>query len=144
LSLYGNDRGSLRQVFFTTWDKYKQSQPLQGIEPLLIDIILLHPEYHPILDDPDAHLDRDYPPEHGTENPFLHLSLHMTIEEQLSMDNPTGIRQHFNTLQQSHDRHDALHILLECLAEAVWKAQRHETADLEQEYLACVTEQVKE
>lgn len=143
MSLYGNDRGSLRQVFFTTWDKYKLSQPLQGIEPLLIDIILLHPEYHPILDDPDAHLDRDYPPEHGTENPFLHLSLHMTIEEQLSMDNPTGIRQHFNTLQQSHDRHDALHILLECLAEAVWKAQRHETADLEKEYLACVTEQVK-
>ncbi|MEN8711197.1 MAG: DUF1841 family protein [Arenicellales bacterium] len=143
MSLYGNDRGSLRQVFFTTWDKYKQSQPLQGIEPLLIDIILLHPEYHPILDDVDAHLDRDYPPEHGTENPFLHLSLHMTIEEQLSMDNPTGIVQHFNTLQQSHDRHDALHILLECLAEAVWKAQRHETADLEKEYLACVTEQVK-
>ena len=143
MSLYGTDRGSLRQVFFTTWDKYKLSQPLQGIEPLLIDIILLHPEYHPILDDPDAHLDRDYPPEHGTENPFLHLSLHMTIEEQLSMDNPTGIRQHFNTLQQSHDRHDALHILLECLAEAVWKAQRHETADLEKEYLACVTEQVK-
>ena len=143
MSLYGNDRGSLRQVFFTTWDKYKLSQPLQGIEPLLIDIILLHPEYHPILDDPDAHLDRDYPPEHGTENPFLHLSLHMTIEEQLTMDNPTGIRQHFNTLQQSHDRHDALHILLECLAEAVWKAQRHETADLEKEYLACVTEQVK-
>lgn len=143
MSLYGNDRGSLRQVFFTTWDKYKLSQPLQGIEPLLIDIILLHPEYHPILDDVDAHLDRDYPPEHGTENPFLHLSLHMTIEEQLSMDNPTGIVQHFNTLQQSHDRHDALHILLECLAEAVWKAQRHETADLEKEYLACVTEQVK-
>ena len=143
MSLYGNDRGSLRQVFFTTWDKYKLSQPLQGIEPLLIDIILLHPEYHPILDDVDAHLDRDYPPEHGTENPFLHLSLHMTIEEQLTMDNPTGIRQHFNTLQQSHDRHDALHILLECLAEAVWKAQRHETADLEKEYLACVTEQVK-
>ena len=143
MSLYGNDRGSLRQVFFTTWDKYKLSQPLQGIEPLLIDIILLHPEYHPILDDPDAHLDRDYPPEHGTENPFLHLSLHMTIEEQLTIDNPTGIRQHFNTLQQSHDRHDALHILLECLAEAVWKAQRHETADLEKEYLACVTEQVK-
>ena len=52
--------------------------------------------------DPDTHLDRDYPPEHGTENPFLHMSLHMTIEEQLSIDNPTGIRQHFNRLLQSH------------------------------------------
>jgi hypothetical protein len=133
----------MRQVFFNTWEKYKQSQALQGVEPLLIDIILLHPEYHSILDDPDTNLDRDYPPEQGTENPFLHMSLHMTIEEQLSMDNPTGIRQYFNTLQQGRERHDALHILLECLAEAVWKAQRHETSNLEQDYLACVFEQVK-
>ena len=143
MSLYGKDRGSMRQVFFNTWEKYKQSHALQGVEPLLIDIILLHPEYHSILDDPDTFLDRDYPPEQGTENPFLHMSLHMTIEEQLSMDNPTGIRQHFNTLQQAHERHDALHILLECLAEAVWKAQRHETSDLESDYLACVAEQVR-
>ena len=143
MSLYGKDRVSMRQVFFTSWKKYKQSQPLQGIEPLLIDTILLHPEYHAMLDDPDTHLDRDYPPEQGTENPFLHMSLHMTIEEQLTMDNPSGIRQHFNTLQQSQDRHDALHALLECLAEAAWKAQRHETSDLEKEYLTCVTEQVK-
>ena len=143
MSLYGKDRGSMRQVFFNTWEKYKQSQPLQGIDSLLIDTILLHPEYHAILDDPDTHLDRDYPPEQGTENPFLHMSLHMTIEEQLSMDNPAGIRQHFNILQQNHDRHDALHILLECLAEAVWKAQRYESSDLEKDYLACVTEQVK-
>jgi hypothetical protein len=132
----------MRRVFFDTWKKYKQSQPLQGVEPILIDTILLHPEYHSILDDPDTHLDRDYPPEQGTENPFLHMSLHMTIEEQLSMDNPAGIRQHFSTLQQSHERHDALHVLLECLAEAVWKAQRHESSNLEQDYLACVIEQV--
>lgn len=142
MSLYGNDRGSMRQVFFTTWQKYKQSQPLQGIERLLIDTILLHPEYHTILNDPDTHLDRDYPPEQGIENPFLHMSLHMTIEEQLSIDNPIGIRNHFNGLLQSLDKHDALHVLLECLAEAVWKAQRHETADLEKEYLSCVMEQV--
>ena len=143
MSLYGKDRVSMRQVFFTTWQKYKQSLPLQGIEPVLIDIILLHPEYHGILDDVDSHLDRDYPPEQGAENPFLHMSLHMTIEEQLAMDNPAGIRHHFNTLQQSFERHEALHVLLECLAEAVWKAQRDETAELEKEYLACVTEQVK-
>lgn len=143
MSLYGKDRGSMRQVFFNTWQKYKQAQPLQGVEPLLIDTILLHPEYHAILDDPEANLDRDYPPEQGTENPFLHMSLHMTIEEQLSMDNPAGIRLHFDTLQQSCERHDALHVLLECLAEAVWKAQRHESSDLEKDYLACVTEQTR-
>ena len=133
----------MRQVFFNTWEKYKLSHTLQGVEPLLIDIILLHPEYHSVLDDPGTYLDRDYPPEQGMENPFLHMSLHMTIEEQLSMDNPTGIRQHFNTLQQAHERHDALHVLLECLAEAVWKAQRHESSDLESDYLSCVVEQVR-
>jgi len=143
LSLYGKDRGNMRQVFFNTWEKYKQSQPLQGVESLLIDIILLHPEYHSILENQDKYLDFDFPPEQGQGNPFLHMSLHVTIEEQLSMDNPAGIRQHFLTLQQNHDKHDALHVLLECLAEAIWKSQRYESNDLEQEYLACVAEQVK-
>ena len=143
MSLYGNDRSSLRQIFFNTWSKYKQSQPLEGVEKLLIDTILLHPEYHDMLDNRDTQLDRDYPPEQGIENPFLHMSLHITIEEQLSMNNPSGIRQHFDTLQQKHDRYDALHILLECLAEAVWKAQRYESNNLEQDYIACVTEQLK-
>ncbi len=143
MSLYGKDRSSMRQVFFNTWEKYKQSQPLQGVESLLIDIILLHPEYHSILENQDKYLDFDFPPEQGQGNPFLHMSLHMTIEEQLSMDNPAGIRQHFQALQKKRDKHDALHVLLECLAEAIWKAQRHESNDLEQEYLACVAEQVK-
>jgi len=143
LSLYGKDRGGMRQVFFNTWQKYKQSQALQGIESLLIDVILLHPEYHSILENQDKYLDFDFPPEQGQGNPFLHMSLHVTINEQLSIDNPPGIRQHFQTLQQSHGKHDALHILLECLAEAIWKAQRHETSELEKDYLACVTEQVK-
>ena len=134
----------MRQVFFPPWQKYTQKQPLQGIEPLLIDIILMHPEYHTIPDDPDSHLDRDYPPEQGTENPFLHMSLYRTIAEYLILDNPAGIRQHYQSLQQHHEQHDALHVLLECLAEAVWKAQRYETADLETEYLSCVARQVRE
>ena len=133
----------MRQVFFNTWQKYKQSQALQGIEPLLIDVILLHPEYHSILENRNKYLDFDFPPEQGQGNPFLHMSLHVTIEEQLSIDNPPGIRQHFQTLQQKHEKHDALHVLLECLAEAIWKAQRHESADLEKDYLACVTEQTR-
>ncbi|GMR05507.1 MAG: DUF1841 family protein [Gammaproteobacteria bacterium] len=143
MSLYGKDRGGMRQVFFNTWQKYKQSQALQGVESLLIDVILLHPEYHSILENQDKYLDFDFPPEQGQGNPFLHMSLHVTIEEQLSIDNPPGIRQHFQTLQQSRDKHDALHVLLECLAEAIWKAQRHETSELEKDYLACITEQAQ-
>ncbi len=133
----------MRQVFFNTWQKYKLSQPLQGVESLLLDVILLHPEYHSILDNQDKYLDFDFPPEQGKGNPFLHMSLHVTIEEQLSIDNPKGIRQNFQTLMQKRDKHDAQHVLLECLAEAIWKAQRNESADLEEDYVACITEQVR-
>jgi hypothetical protein len=133
----------MRQVFFNTWQKYRLSQPLQGVESVLIEVILLHPEYHAILENQDKYLDYDFPPEQGQGNPFLHMSLHVTIEEQLSMDNPSGIRQHFQTLQKKRDKHDALHVLLECLAEAIWKAQRHESSDLEKDYLACITEQTQ-
>lgn len=133
----------MRQVFFNTWQKYGLSQPLQGVESILIEVILLHPEYHAILENQDKYLDYDFPPEQGKGNPFLHMSLHVTIEEQLSMDNPSGIRQHFQTLQKNRDKHDALHVLLECLAEAIWKAQRHESSDLEKDYLACITEQTQ-
>jgi len=143
LSLYGKDRGGMRQVFFNTWQKYKQSLALQGVESMMIDVILLHPEYHSILENQDKYLDFDFPPEQGKGNPFLHMSLHVTIEEQLSIDNPTGIRQNFQTLMQNRDKHDALHVLLECLAEAIWKAQRNESADLEKDYVACIAEQVK-
>ncbi len=132
----------MRQVFFNTWQKYNLSQPLQGVESLLLDVILLHPEYHSILDNQDKYLDFDFPPEQGKGNPFLHMSLHVTIEEQLSIDNPTGIREHFLTLQKKRDKHEAQHVLLECLAEAIWKAQRNESADLEKDYVACITEQV--
>ncbi len=143
MSLYGKDRGGMRQVFFNTWQKYKQSLALQGVESMMIDVILLHPEYHSILENQDKYLDFDFPPEQGKGNPFLHMSLHVTIEEQLSIDNPTGIRQNFQTLMQNRDKHDALHVLLECLAEAIWKAQRNESADLEKDYVACIAEQVK-
>lgn len=143
MSLYGKDRGGMRQVFFNTWQKYKLTQSLQGVESLLLDVILLHPEYHSMLEDPDKYLDFDFPPEQGIGNPFLHMSLHVTIEEQLSIDNPTGIRQHFQTLQKKRDKHEAQHVLLECLAEAIWKAQRNESADLEKDYVDCISEQVK-
>jgi len=133
----------MRQVFFNTWQKYSLSQPLQGVESLLLDVILLHPEYHSILENPDKYLDFDFPPEQGKGNPFLHMSLHVTIEEQLSIDNPTGIRENFKNLQKKRDKHDAQHVLLECLAEAIWKAQRNESANLEKDYVDCIAEQVK-
>ena len=84
--------------------------------------MLLHPEYHHVLDEPDRFLDRDYAPEDGQTNPFLHMSLHVAIEEQLAIDQPPGIRAEFERLLADRgDRHDALHVVLECLGEVVWR-----------------------
>ena len=84
-------------------------------------LIALHPEYHPILEAPQRHLDRDWHPEGGEANPFLHLSLHLAVAEQLAIDQPPGIRAQFDRIRAARgDEHAALHALLECLGEVVW------------------------
>ncbi|HWI13021.1 MAG TPA: DUF1841 family protein, partial [Burkholderiales bacterium] len=84
--MFNPSRDEARRFFFDTWSKYRSQAPLTDLEKVALQVILLHPEYHAILGDPDRYLDRDYTPEHGQLNPFLHLSLHLAIEEQLSID----------------------------------------------------------
>jgi len=98
----------------------------------------MHPEYHALLEQPERYLERDYGPESGGLNPFLHLSLHLAIAEQLSIDQPPGIRTRFERLAQHLDEHDALHSILECLAETIWQAQRMASPPDQQAYLACI------
>jgi hypothetical protein len=86
-----------------------------------------------------AALERDWTPEDGAMNPFLHLSLHLAIEEQLSIDQPPGIRAAFESrLRQDGDRHAALHALLECLGEMLWQAQRDRRPPDGVAYLDCI------
>ena len=102
-------------------------------------MILAHPEYHAALGDPEEHAERDYAPEDGATNPFLHLSLHVAIEEQLSIDQPPGIRAQFERIAVARgDRHEALHALLDCLGETLWRAQRDSGAPDTQAYLECL------
>ena len=85
----------------------------------------MHPEYHATFENPERHADRDYSPEAGDINPFLHLSLHLAVAEQLAIDQPPGIRAQFERLRAARgDEHAALHAVLECLGEVIWSAQR--------------------
>jgi hypothetical protein len=96
--------------------------PLEGVA---IDWILRHPEYQAELQDADAAAERDYRIEDGRTNPFLHLSMHLAIAEQLSIDQPTGIRAAYAKLAaRLGDDHAAAHEVMECLGEVVWTAQR--------------------
>jgi hypothetical protein len=134
--MFGPSRAEVREMFFGAWRKYREGVPLVGIESLALDVILQHPEYHAVLDAPERFASRDYTDE---ANPFLHMSLHLALEEQLSIDQPPGIAQRFRLLvSRFQDRHEALHQALECLAETLWRAQRDGTAADAAAYLSCL------
>ena len=136
--MFSPTRDQARSFFFDTWEKYGNAQPLTPLEQVALDVILLHPEYHALLDDRSRHQSRDYGPESGGMNPFLHLSLHLAIEEQLSIDQPPGIRASFDALAARVGEHDAKHRVLECLGETIWQAQRTGAAPDQEAYLACI------
>jgi hypothetical protein len=134
--MFDPSREQVRDMFFATWRKYRAGEPLAGVESLALDVILLHPEYHGVLGLPAKYREKDYTDE---TNPFLHMSLHVALEEQLSIDQPPGIRGAYEKLiLKSQDRHTALHQAIECLAETMWRAQRDNAPPDAAAYLRCL------
>lgn len=136
--LYGQDRRALRAVYFRAWHKHRAGQPLEGLEKIIVAVALRHPEYHALLERAETGADHDWLPEHG-ENPFLHLGLHIAIEEQLAIDQPPGIRERYAQLCRSApDEHSAQHRIMDCLGEALWQAGRCGMPPDAQAYLDCL------
>jgi hypothetical protein len=134
-----NPSRETRRFFFETWRKYRTQAALEGLEKTALEVALLHPEYHALLESEERSIDREFRPEGGQLNPFLHLSLHLALAEQISIDQPRGIRGlHAQLLTNAQSGHDSLHLLLECLGEAVWQAQRNHAAPDEEAYLDCI------
>ncbi|AXK38366.1 DUF1841 family protein [Crenobacter cavernae] len=137
--MFTPSRQDARQFFFDTWRKHKAGDPLTDLERLTLSILIEHPEYHPIVDNPDRYGEREWQPEDGDTNPFLHMGLHLAIEEQLSIDQPFSIRELHDTLARRHDdRHAAQHEMMECLAEMIWHAQRNGGMPDVNLYLSCI------
>ena len=123
--MFAPSRSDARRFLANAWTKYKAGSPLEGLEPIATHIIAAHPEYQPQLEDPERNLERDFSPEGGAANPFLHLSLHLAVAEQLTIDQPAGIRAEFARLEAAlGDEHAALHAVIDCLGEVIWQAQR--------------------
>jgi hypothetical protein len=135
--MFNPSREQVRDLFFETWRKYRAGEPLAGMEPLALDAMLAHPEYHGVLSDPARFREKDYTDE---SNPFLHMSLHVAVEEQLSIDQPPGINAAFQRLlEKNNDRHEAMHEVIECLAETLWLAQRDGMPPDASRYLDCLS-----
>ncbi|HEX7951604.1 MAG TPA: DUF1841 family protein [Burkholderiales bacterium] len=137
--MFTPSRANARNFFFDTWRMYRAHMPLEGLQRIALEIILLHPEHHALLEDAQRNRERDFAPDGGEINPFLHLSLHLAVAEQLSIDQPRGISAAFRQLAgRAASEHDALHVLLDCLGETVWRAQRNRATPDEAAYLECV------
>ncbi|MEO5693406.1 MAG: DUF1841 family protein [Usitatibacter sp.] len=137
--MFNPTRDQARLFLFDTWDKHRASATLTPLETLTLSIVLDHPEYHAVLEDRERYLDRDWKPEAGEANPFLHLQMHLAIEEQYSIDQPPGIRAAIDALATKRgSMHDARHEVLECLGEVLWQAQRNGAGFDNAVYLGCV------
>ena len=121
-------------MYADAWNKAVAGRPLSPLEAQIASVVEEHPEYHGEVT--DENLDKDYTPEGGQTNPFLHMGLHLGIREQVSTDRPAGINEVYQRLvARSGDRHATEHEMIECLAETLWEAQSQGRAPDEQQYL---------
>jgi hypothetical protein len=143
--LYQPTQADVRRFFCSVYAKAKENTALEAIETIASLWIDEHPEYHADLKDVDAalsnlmSLNQVITSDDGKTNPFLHLSMHLTITEQCSIDQPRGIRQAVELLTARLDSlHDAHHVVMECLGEMIWDAQQNKRAPDGQAYVEAV------
>lgn len=111
---------------------------MDPMQEVVANIVELHPEYHHLLEDAEV-VARDFSAETGESNPFLHMSMHIALHEQISTDRPQGINDCYQKLcLLKGGPHDAEHAMMECLGEALWNAQRNQSAPDEVTYLNCL------
>ena len=137
--MFNPTREQARDFLFELWGKHRAGAALTPLESMALAVILEHPEYHAVLDDRERYLDRDWRAEGGETNPFLHIQMHLAIEEQVSIDQPPGIRAAVEALVRRHDSaHDARHDVMDCLAETIWMAQRYGRGFDNEGYIECI------
>lgn len=131
------NKDELRQVFFDTFDKWQNQKPMTSMESILVDIFEKHPEYHFMFKDPEKYKAQEFFPELGDTNPYLHMSLHMALLEQLATNRPAGIRDIYQNLYEKYhgDEHHVQHLMMEQIASEMYAAQQGQSLPDEQKYL---------
>lgn len=137
--MFAPSQHDVRRFFCDSFRKQAQGEVLTPMEALAADWIAEHPEYHGDLSDLDAALAAVYDVEAGRTNPFLHLSMHLSISEQVAIDQPHGIKQAYELLRARRgSAHEAQHEVMECLGDMMWTSQRSGLPPDGERYIACV------
>lgn len=137
--MFNPSQHDVRRFFCEAYRKHRANEILTPLEAIARDWVAQHPEYADQLADVESALAADYSVERAQSNPFLHLSMHLSIAEQISIDQPPGIRAAYqalaNKLQSEHEAH---HQIMECLGEMIWASQRSGLPPDGAAYIDCV------
>jgi len=137
--MYNPSQDDVRRFFCQVYVKQQAQTLIDALEVLAGEWVAEHPEYHAVLTDEASALTRQFTGENGQSNPFLHLSMHLSISEQCSIDQPRGIRQAVELLASKRNSlHDAHHEVMECLGTMLWESQRSGQAPDGQAYIDAV------
>jgi hypothetical protein len=137
--MFVHDRDAARRMFVEAWRKRQAGEVLEPIEALIADVVALHPEYHGLLISGEAAVAQEYTPDHGVANPFLHMGMHIALREQVGTDRPAGIAGLYRrAVERRGDPHAVEHEMMECLGEALWRAQRDNAVPDEAAYMECL------
>jgi len=129
----------VRSFFYDTYNKAINNQSLTDLEKVAYAVMLEHPEYNSILNNKDKYFDFKWDPKAGETNPFLHMSMHISICEQLSINQPVGITDLYQKMCVKYDsKHNAEHLVMDCLGEMIWQAQVNKVPMDSEVYLSCM------
>lgn len=138
--LYTQDRTEQRKFLANAWQKFLGKKILDPLESQLTQVIEIHPEYHSLI----QNVESDYFPEQGEVNPFLHINLHLSLREQLSINQPHGIKEIYQKIVNSTgDSHEAEHKMMDCIAEMIFSSQKNKVPMDHQAYIRCLKTQAQ-
>jgi hypothetical protein len=130
--VFSQDRSKQREFLAKSWQKHINAEILEPLELQLALIVQKHPEYHALIND----INLEYFPEQGKTNPFLHINLHLALQDQLTLNRPNGINDIYKKLIEVHsDAHEVEHMMMECIAEMIYQSQKNNTTLDQDNYL---------
>lgn len=136
--IFSHDRTKLRKFYQDCWSKFKSNQQLTELEQQIVEVISEHPEYEKEVTT-NSNLSNEWFPEQGVTNPFLHLGMHLAIREQLTIDQPAGIRSIVKKiLKKNGNPHEVEHKMMDCLAEVIWLSQKNNQEPDLKAYISCL------
>ena len=136
--LYTQDRTQQRQFLANAWQKFIDKKVLDPLEDQLTQVIGMHPEYHKLI----SNVESEFFPESGEVNPFLHINLHLSLREQLSINQPKGINEYYQKiLGKVQDPHEVEHLMMDCIAQMIFSSQKNNTSMDHQAYIRCLEAQ---